>query len=407
MVSRNVTVGSVRKLPAGILVLGLVSMLMDMSSELMLSLLPVFMTTVLGAGMVSVGVVEGFSEAAASLMKVVSGAWSDRIRRRKPLALLGYGLSALTKPLFPLAGSIGLVFAARFVDRVGKGIRGAPRDALVAELAPQGMQGAAFGLRQALDSAGAFLGPLLAVLLMHLCFNDIKAVFWVGTIPALLCILLLGLGLREPPVTPHAKENAGASFSFSGFSRMPASFWIVVSVGAAFTLARFSDAFLVLKALHSGLPAAYVPLVLVVMNLVYSGVSYPAGVMSDRYGSRGQLVTGITLLVAANLVLAASYRLPGLAVGVLLWGAHLGFTQGVLSRMVAASAPSETLATGFGIFNFLNGIAVLFSSLVAGLLWQHFGVSATFMAGSIFAMLAGAVIAATWRSSSWTGTGRP
>jgi MFS family permease len=403
----NVSEGKARKLPSGIMVLGLVSMLMDVSSELMLGLLPVFMTTVLGAGMTSVGMVEGFSEAAASLMKVVSGAWSDRIRRRKPLALLGYGLSALSKPLFPLAGSIGVVFAARFLDRVGKGIRGAPRDALVAELAPQGMQGAAFGLRQALDSAGAVLGPLLAVLLMHLFFNDIKAVFWAGTIPAVLCILLLGLGLREPPVQPQAKEREGASISLSAFARMPASYWIVVSIGATFTLARFSDAFLVLKALHSGIPAGYVPLVLVAMNIVYSGVSYPAGILSDRYGSRGQLATGIMLLVAANLVLAGSSRLPGLTAGVLLWGAHMGFTQGVLSRMVASGSPPGMLATGFGIFNLVNGIAVLSSSLLAGLLWQQFGVSATFLAGALFAMLAGAGMAATWRSGAGTGESRP
>jgi MFS family permease len=393
--------GGFTALPAGIWVLGLVSMLMDLSSELMLSLIPVLMTTVLGAGMISVGIVEGISEATAALMKVLSGFWSDRISRRKPVTLAGYGLSALSKPLFPLAGSVGMLFFARFIDRVGKGIRGAPRDALVAELVPEGMRGAAYGLRQALDSAGAFLGPLSAVLLMLLFSDDIRRVLWVATIPAALCVLLLAAGLREPP-RRHAAEEASLPPGFAGFTRLSSRFWLVVSIGALFTMARFSDAFLVLKAMHTGWPLAYVPLVMVVMNLVYSGVSYPAGIMADRFGSRRQLAAGIALLAAGNLMLAEATRPLDVMAGVVLWGAHLGFTQGVFSKLVADSAPSAQLGTAFGVFNLASGIAVLLSSLIAGTLWQQFGSQYTFFAGALFALLAGAGL---WVFRRPVGTG--
>ena len=385
------------RLPAGIRVLGFVSMLMDMSSELMLSLLPVFMTTLLGAGMIGVGLVEGAAEATASIMKLFSGIWSDRFRRRKPLALIGYGLSALAKPLFPLAASMDTIFLARFADRVGKGLRGAPRDALIAELAPAEMQGAAYGFRQALDSAGAFVGPLLAVLLMLLFSGDLRRVLWVGTIPALLCVLLLAAGLREP-APHHGTRLAESRRSLtSGIGGMTLPFWLVVLTGAAFTMARFSDAFLLLKALAVGMPAVYVPLVMVVMNLVYSGVSYPAGIMSDRYGAYRQLAAGIALLVVANLLLSAARGTPEVMAGVVLWGAHLGFTQGVLSKLVAASAPAGSLATGFGLFNLLTGVAALLSSLLAGLLWQLLGPAWAFRSGALFALLAAGGLAVSWR----------
>lgn len=392
MIRRRNPLGGFTGLPPGIWVLGVVSMLMDLSSELVLSLLPVFMTTVLGAGMISVGVIEGLAEASASVMKVLSGFWSDHVRRRKPITLAGYGLSALTKPLFPLSGSVGMVFFARFTDRVGKGIRGAPRDALVAELVPAGMRGAAYGLRQALDSAGAFLGPLFAVLLMPLFSNDIRMVLWAATVPAVLCVLLLALGLREPAASGE-KEAGPAPAGIESYARLSASFWFVVIIGALFTMARFSDAFLVLKALHAGLPVGYVPLVMVVMNLVYSGVSYPAGIMADRFGSRRQLASGIALLLTANLILSAASRPLAVMAGVIFWGAHLGFTQGILSKLVADSAPSEMLGTAFGVFNLASGIAVLLSSLIAGTLWQLLGAQYTFFAGALFALLAGAGLA--------------
>jgi MFS family permease len=388
------------QLPAGIWVLGFVSMLMDASSELMLSLLPVFMTTLLGASMFSVGIVEGFAEATASIMKLFSGIWSDRFRRRKPMAMIGYGLSALSKPLFPLAASMDMLFLARFTDRVGKGIRGAPRDALIAELAPAEMRGAAFGLRQALDSAGAFIGPLLAVLLMLLFSGDIRRVLWMAVIPAVLCMLLLAAGLREPPRTAGSNGKASFAAILAGLGGMPFPFWLVVLTGATFTMARFSDAFLLLRALGVGIPPAYVPLVLVVMNLVYSGVSYPAGALSDRYGSFLQLAAGILLLAIANMVFAAADRPLTLMAAVVMWGMHLGFTQGVLSKLLAVSAPPESLATGFGIFYLVTGIAVLFSSLLAGALWQLLGPAWTFYAGAIFAVLAAGGLAASWKTIS-------
>lgn len=395
--------GKFSRLPAGVWILGFVSMLMDMSSELILSLLPVFMTTLLGAGMISVGIVEGFSEGAASMMKLLSGYWSDRFRRRKPLAVVGYGLSALTKPLFPLAGTVGMLFLARFVDRVGKGIRGAPRDALIAEITPSGMRGAAYGLRQALDSAGAFLGPLLAVMLMLLFSNDLRRVLWAATIPAALCILLLVIALREPQSSATVPDAESHPVSLRGFAELPVGFWLVVLTGTLFTMARFSDAFLVLRALNTGMMTAYVPLVMVVMNIVYSAVSYPAGVMSDRYGSTRQLAFGIAMLVFANLILAAAGEPLIVMGGVVLWGCHLGFTQGILSKLVAATAPPELLATAFGIFNLVTGIAVLLSSLLAGLLWQLVGPSSTFLAGALFAVVASVALVAAGRNGALQG----
>ncbi|NTV02317.1 MAG: MFS transporter [Chlorobiaceae bacterium] len=386
------------RLPAGIWVLGFVSMLMDMSSELILSLLPVFMTTLLGASMLSIGIVEGFAEATASFMKLFSGIRSDRSGRRKPLAVVGYGLSALAKPLFPLAASIDTLFLARFADRVGKGIRGAPRDALIAELVPAEMLGAAYGLRQALDSAGAFIGPLLAVLLMLLFAGDIRSVLWCATIPALFCVLLLGSGLREPVAASVPQAAPERPSIPGGIREMKLPFWMVVLTGATFTMARFSDAFLLLRALGSGMPAGLVPLVMVVMNLVYSGVSYPAGLLSDRYGAFRQLAVGIFLLIVANLVLAAAQRPLAVMAGVVVWGLHLGFTQGVISKLVAASVPHELLATGFGIFNLVNGFAVLLSSMLAGALWQQLGPSWSFRSGALFALLAAAGLAASRRS---------
>ena len=398
MNERNGEKGGISRLPSGIWILGFVSMLMDISSELTLSMLPVFMTTLLGAGMISVGIVEGFAEATASIMKVFSGIWSDRFSRRKPLAIIGYGLSALTKPLFPLATTIDMLFLARFSDRIGKGIRGAPRDALVAELTPPEMRGAAYGLRQALDSAGAFIGPLLAVLLMFLFSGDIRRVLWVATIPALLCVLLLAAGLREPAPAPMRRDVTQRPALLAGVRSMGVPFWLVVLTGATFTMARFSDAFLLLKALGVGMPPGFVPLVMVVMNLVYSGVSWPAGLLSDRYGSFPQLAAGIGLLVIANLVLAASGGLIAVMAGVLLWGMHLGFTQGVLSKLVAASSPPALLATGFGIFNLVTGIAALLSSLLAGVLWQLSSSAWTFRSGALFAVLASAGLVASWRT---------
>ena len=380
-------------LPSGIWVLGFVSLLMDISSEMIHALLPLFMVGTLGMSVALVGLLEGLAEATALILKVFSGVISDWFGKRKPLAVLGYGLGAATKPLFALATGPGMIFTARLLDRVGKGIRGAPRDALVADIAPPEQRGAAFGLRQSLDTVGAFLGPLLAVGLMLVWANDFRAVFAVAIIPAVLCVLLLVLGVQEP------ERPAGAPrvnpISQASLQRLPRAYWWVVGVGAVFTLARFSEAFLVLRAEQVGIALALVPLVMVAMNAVFSVTAYPFGKLSDRVSHRRLLLAGLAVLVLADVVLAASTHWTGLLLGVALWGVHMGMTQGLLAAMVADTAPADLRGTAYGFFNLMSGLAMLAASVVAGLLWQYWGPAWTFGAGAVFSAVAMAAL--LWR----------
>lgn len=377
---------STARLPTAIWALGLVSLLMDVSSEMIHALLPLFMVDALGMSVALVGLLEGLAEATALLLKVFSGVISDWFGRRKPLALLGYGLSAVTKPLFALATGPGLVFTARLLDRVGKGIRGAPRDALVADLAPPEQRGAAFGLRQALDTVGAFLGPLLATALMLLWADNFRAVFVVALVPALLCLLVLALGVQEPE-SPHAARRANP-IARASLRRLPAAYWWVVGVGGVFTLARFSEAFLVLRAQQVGVGLALVPLVMVAMNAVYAASAYPFGKLADRVAPRTLLAVGLAVLIAADGVLAVGTHWSGLLLGVALWGVHMGMTQGLLAAMVADVAPADLRGTAFGFFNLMSGLALLLASLTAGVLWERFGATTTFLAGAGFSTMA-------------------
>ena len=378
---------ALRELPAGIWALGLGSLFMDISSELIHSLLPVFMATVLGASMVTIGIVEGVAEATAAITKIFSGALSDYLGKRKLLVVLGYALAALTKPIFPLATSIGWVLTARFVDRIGKGIRGAPRDALVADIAPPEVRGAAYGLRQALDSIGAFVGPLLAVAFMAWLADDIRTVMWVAVVPAFIAVVLLAAYVREPAQT-NAGPTARAPLTVTDARRLSGRYWLVVLLGASFTLARFSEAFLLLRAQDVGVALGYVPLVLIVMNVLYAGLAYPAGASADHVSPRTLLLAGLALLIAADLVLAAAAS-PLLAfLGAALWGVHMAFTQGLLSKLVADIAPAELRGTAFGVFNLVTGGALLLASVIAGVLWSALGASATFLAGAAFAAVA-------------------
>lgn len=374
------------KIPASVWALGFVSMLMDISSEMIHSLLPLFMVGVLGASALTVGLIEGLAESTALIVKVFSGALSDYLGKRKGLAVAGYALGALTKPLFALAPSVTMVLTARFLDRIGKGIRGAPRDALVADITPSEVRGAAFGLRQSLDTVGAFVGPLLAVGLMLLWANDFRAVFWVAVIPGTLAVLLLLVGVREPERHLEAKKTN--PIRRENIMRLTASYWWVVVVGAVFTLARFSEAFLVLRAQQGGIPVALVPLVMVAMNLVYAGAAYPFGKLSDRMSHKVLLAWGLAVLICADLVLASNSHWTTVVVGVALWGVHMGMTQGLLATMVADTAPADLRGTAYGVFNLVSGVAMLIASAVAGLLWDQFGASFTFYAGALFCVLA-------------------
>ena len=379
-----------KKIPPAIWVLGFVSMLMDISSELIHSLLPVFMVTSLGLSVFVVGLIEGAAEATALIVKVFSGAVSDYFGRRKPLAVLGYGLGAVSKPLFALAATANLVVTARLLDRVGKGIRGAPRDALVADITPPELRGAAFGLRQSLDTTGAVIGPLLAMALMVLWANDFRAVFWFACIPAFLCVALLIFGLREPEhVAGTARSNP---ISRANLARLSRSYWWVVALGGVFTLARFSEAFLVLRAQQGGLALAWTPVVLVAMNVIYAVCAYPFGKLADALPHRTLLAWGLALLIGADALLALSNNGVWFWVGVALWGLHMAMTQGLLATMVADTAPENLRGTAYGFFNLMCGLAMLVASGFAGWLWDQRGPSSTFMAGICFCVISLALL---------------
>lgn len=370
-----------RGIPAGIWALGFVSLLMDISSEMIHALLPIYMVTVLGTSTLAVGIIEGIAEATASITRIFSGALSDWFGRRKFLAALGYGLAAFTKPIFPLAPAMDWLIAARFIDRVGKGIRGAPRDALVADIAPPELRGASFGLRQSLDTVGAFLGPLLAIGLMWLTADHFPTVFWIAVIPAFLSVAVLLAFVKEPE-RPKDMRRVRMPLRREELRRLGARYWWVVAVAAMFALARFSEAFLILRAQSLGLPLMLVPAVLMLMALAYSVSAYPVGALSDRMNRTALLIVGLILLVAADIVLAFSNGVAGLALGVTLWGLHLGFTQGLLAALIADTAPAELRGTAFGMFNLVTGLGLLAASVIAGALWDAAGPQATFLNGA-------------------------
>lgn len=376
-----------KSVPRGVWALGFVSMFMDVSSEMIHALLPVFLVGALGASAMLVGVIEGVAEATTSIVKLFSGRLSDRLGRRKMLVVIGYGLAALSKPVFPLAVTPFEVLGARFVDRVGKGVRDAPRDALIADLTNPEARGAAYGLRQSLDTVGAFIGPMTAIGLMVMFANDIRAVFAWAVVPAVIAVMLLVFTVKEPQRAP---EPAGVRtpIRWREVRGMGAAYWTVVGIGSVFTLARFSEAFLILRAQDAGLAVALVPLVLVIMNMVYAAAAAPAGGLSDRIGRKRLLIVGLIVLVGADAVLAVNAAVPGVLAGVALWGLHMGLTQGVLAALVADAAPIRLRGTAFGVFNLTTGITLLAASLLAGALWSSVGAPATFAAGGLLAFIA-------------------
>jgi MFS family permease len=386
-----------RRIPGSVWALGIVSMLMDISSEMIHALLPLYLVVGLGASALAVGVIEGIAEATALIVRIFSGALSDRLGHRKWLAALGYGLAAVTKPVFPLAPSIGWLFAARFIDRIGKGIRGSPRDALIADVTPPDLRGASFGLRQSLDTVGAFIGPLAAVVLMLLTGDNFTLVFWFAVIPAFLSFAVIALVVREPE-RPADLRPVRAPLSRAEIARLGGAFWIVATIAGLFTLARFSEAFLLLRAQSVGMALAFVPLILVAMNVVYALAAWPAGALSDRIGRYVLLSCGFAILIVADLVLAFAPNVATVVLGAALWGLHMGLTQGVLASLVADTAPADLRGTAFGMFNLVAGVATVAASVVAGALWDVVGPQVTFIAGAIFTALALAVVPLLRRS---------
>ena len=376
--------GAVSSIPKGIWALGFVSMFMDISSEMIHALLPVYMVTALGAGALSVGIIEGIAEATAAIVKVGSGTLSDWVGKRKPLILLGYGLAALTKPIFPMASSLSWLIGARFIDRVGKGIRGAPRDALVADLAPPELRAQSFGLRQTLDTVGAFIGPIIALFLMWLTVDNFHVVFWIAAIPAFLSFIIALVAVPEPKKNLR-DQTPPPSLRRADLKSLPAAFWSMTTIATLFTLARFSEAFLLLDATRLEVPITLVPLVLIGMNLVYAASSYPVGIAADRFGKAGLLKAGILLLVLADLALALVPGVAGLALGTALWGLHMGFTQGLFAALVADTSPAELRGTAYGFYNLVTGLGLLIASILAGFLWEEFGPRPMFLMGAAFA----------------------
>lgn len=401
MAASNSIKAHLKQIPAGVWVLGFVSLLMDISSEMIHALLPIYMVTVLGTSTLAVGIIEGIAEATAGITKIFSGALSDWLGKRKGLAVLGYGMAAVTKPIFPLATSLSWLIAARFIDRVGKGVRGAPRDALVADLAPPDVRGASFGLRQSLDTIGAFLGPLLAILLMLWTANNFQTVFWMAVIPGLLAFGLIAFAVKDPE-HPPGQRRVKSPLGSAELSRLGVDYWWVVGIAAIFTLARFSEAFLILRSQSVGLPIALVPAVMVLMNIMYALAAYPAGALSDRMDRYTILVVGLVLLVLADFFLALSNSISGVALGVVLWGLHMGLTQGLLATLVADAAPAELRGTAYGMFNLITGLALLAASVIAGALWDAIGPRGTFLAGAVFTTVAiGGLI--TLRRNAYSG----
>ena len=377
------------RIPRTVWVLGFVSLLTDLSSEIYHALLPAFVTVTLALPAVALGAIDGVAEATASFAKLVSGRLSDRSRRRKPWILAGYGLAALSKPLFPIATSAPLLMVARFSDRLGKGIRGGPRDAMIADETPPAIRGRAYGLRQGLDTVGAVLAPIVAVGLMMLFAGDIRAVFWIAVIPAVASVVLILVALREPEVRTASQQRQPF---FAGFRELDKQTRRLLAVGFLFMLARFSEGFLILRGIDVGMSPSLSPLVLVVFNLGFLALAYPAGALSDHLKPRSILISGIAVLIVGNLVLAADFGLAGLVTGVLLWGAHMALTQGIFARMIADSAPEHLRGTSFGAFYFTTGIATLLASVGAGLIWDREGAAAVFIAGAAVAAVAWAML---------------
>jgi MFS family permease len=385
--AKTLPFATIRSVPRTVVALGFVSLFMDISSEIIHSLLPVFLVTILGAGALSVGFIEGIAEATSQGAKLFSGAVSDWIGRRKLLVLLGYLIAALTKPLFPLAHGIGTVLVARFVDRIGKGVRGAPRDALIGDVTPVKLRGTAFGLRQSMDTVGAFLGPLLAMLFMAASGDDFRLVFWIAVLPAIISVLLILYGVQEPDAPPRT-DHPPFPIQRSELRRLDLAYWVLVGIATVLTLGRFSEAFLLLAAQHVGLAIVFIPSVLVTMNVVYAASAYPFGRLSDRMSRRMLLALGAVCLIAADIVLAIATAPLLVFAGVILWGLHMGATQGLLSTLVVDAAPDDLRGTALGMYNLITGIALLLASVLAGWLWTAFGPAATFLIGAAFVGIA-------------------
>jgi MFS family permease len=374
------------KIPRNVWILGITSLLNDTSSEMIHSVLPLFLVSILGTSIAQVGLIEGIAEAAASILKVFSGSISDYWQRRKGLTIFGYGLSTAVKPLFVVANSPLLVLLARLGDRIGKGIRVAPRDALVADSTNASNRGAAYGLRQSLDTVGAVLGPLIAFGLMGTA-HGFRFIFGVALIPGILAVVCLALGVREPD-RPYFGLKRANPLNWMALQSLGSSYWSLAIAALLFNLGNSSEAFLLLKAKQVAIFDFQIPLVLVAMNVSYAFSAYPVGILSDRCDRKTLLLWGWVLNAVLYLGLAIARSPWQVWILVSGYGLYLGMTQGILLAMVADRVPEHLRGTAFGFLNLLVGVALLPASLLAGWLWQSVSPSAAFLAGSGFAAAA-------------------
>ena len=369
-------------IPRNVWALGIVSLLMDLSSEMILSILPIFLVTGLGISVLSLGLIEGLAEGVASVIKAFSGALSDYLKKRKILIVIGYGISTLTKPFFALASTATWIFTARFVDRLGKGIRGAPRDSLIADSTSTKIRGTAYSLRQSLDTLGALLGPIIAIIILYLTTNNFRFVLWFAVIPAVLCIVVLIFGVKETTLKKNISSKK-SYFLFKNFSKITPVIWLFFLIVFILNLGHFSEAFLLLRSQEIGLKVSFIPIVFVVMNVAYAIVAVPFGHLADRGGFFILIVCGFLILVLADIILALTNSVGWMFVGIIFWGIHLGMTQGLLLAMISKLSPLELRGTSFGLFHAITGIALLIASLIAGYLWQYYNSGLIFFVSAI------------------------
>nr|WP_200892490.1 MFS transporter [Aliterella atlantica] len=376
-------------LPRQVWVLGWVSLLMDIGSKMIQSVLPLFLVSMLGASLVTVGAIEGIAEVTAAGLKVGSGLISDRGgQHRKWSAVLGYGFSALMIPLYPIATSPGWILAARMGDRMGKGIRVAPRNALVADATPEHQRGAAYGLRYTLDTIGALLGPIVATILLAVSRQNTRLVFWAAMIPAFLAVGLLIWGIQAPPFAQPSSKSKASGLRWQSLQQLGVNYWHLVVVVCLFNLGNSSDAFLLLKAKDVGISFTAVPLVLTAIHAGSAVSAYPAGWLSDRLSRRNVFLVGLGLfaLTYGGLAIARQPWQVWLLLG--LYGLYQGITQGVLLAMVAATITPMSRGTAFSFLSLVAGFSLLLASLLAGWLWQQIGSWAAFGLGSASAIAA-------------------
>lgn len=358
---------------------------MKISSVIVFTLSPLFMTQVLGASIFAVGILEGILEVITLLARIFSGIISDYIHKRKSIIVVGYIFALISRPFLALATRMEDVFLGRAFDRIGNGLDATPRDALVGDLAPPQIKGACYGLRESLSRAGSFAGALLVMALLWLTEGNFSLVFWIGSIPTVLALMVLVIFVKDSPNQQAQHKKPTHKFKLKDLKKLPLPFWLILLLSGLFMLSNFSGAFLILRAEQTGLDLHLTSLVMIIQNLATAGTAYPVGYLSDKMGRRSMMGVGIVLIVCSDLLLAWGGSLYTILGGVLLWGAEIGITQSILAVFLADTCPQDLRGTGFGLFHFINGCCLLLANVFAGWIWHDVNPSAMFLASAVMA----------------------